>query len=407
MLRTYLFSIRQIRDSYGVRRPASWQNSRRRNDREWGRPLDSEPSQAQAIAFAGTYADACGRFLGAAYDCAEIASWQHPLCGPAGESLAVDCAWLGPPAAPSVVVVVSGTHGVEGFSGSGIQVDLLLRGVGRLPPETALLLIHGLNPWGFAWLRRVNEDGVDLNRNFVDFDDAIPSNPLYPEIAAALVPAALDADTLTEDERLIERFRAKHGEAVFQFTRKAGQYVDPQGVFFGGTAPAWSRTTLAAIADRFRLAGRQSIATIDVHTGLGPFGYGEIILKNAPESATAARCRQWFGRSLTEPARGTSSTPRVHGSASNFWTNLGPPLAAFVVLEYGTFGPEQGRLALRDDHWLHKHGIVDWNDATTRRIKARLKEHYHPGTADWNEMVLWRGRQVIRQALDGVSGAGG
>jgi len=26
-----------------------------------------------------------------------------------------------------------------------------------------------VNPHGFAWLRRVNEDNVDLNRNFIDF----------------------------------------------------------------------------------------------------------------------------------------------------------------------------------------------------------------------------------------------
>ena len=38
-----------------------------------------------------------------------------------------------------------------------------------LPPRSARYFIHALNPFGFAWLRRVNEDNVDLNRNFQDF----------------------------------------------------------------------------------------------------------------------------------------------------------------------------------------------------------------------------------------------
>ena len=365
--------------------------------------MEIEPWKAEAGAFSRTYAEARSRFLVAARARGIVRSWPHPMAGPHGETLGVDCAWIGPEDAARVVVVVSATHGVEGFSGSAIQVDHLLHVAGPLPPDTALLLIHALNPWGFAWLRRANEDGVDLNRNFVDFARPLPENALYCAIAPALVPPSLDANALADAERLIGEVRRTHGEAAFQAARKAGQYVDPGGVFYGGAAPSWSRTTLGEIAAWFRLGGRRALAAIDVHTGLGPFGHGEIILKNPPDGEGAAHARAWFGHSLTEPARGTSSTPRVHGSASDFWLGLGPQTAIFVVLEFGTFGTESGRIALRDDHWLHKHGVVGWDDPATRRIKARLKDHYHPGTPDWNEMVLWRGRQVVRQALTGVA----
>ncbi len=40
--------------------------------------------------------------------------------------------------------------------------------------NTGALLIHALNPYGFAWTRRVTEDNVDLNRNFVDHDKGYP-----------------------------------------------------------------------------------------------------------------------------------------------------------------------------------------------------------------------------------------
>ena len=50
-------------------------------------------------------------------------------------------------------------------------------------------MVHAINPHGFAWSRRVTEDNVDLNRNFVDHAQPYPSNPGYEELRAAICPA--------------------------------------------------------------------------------------------------------------------------------------------------------------------------------------------------------------------------
>jgi hypothetical protein len=123
-------------------------------------------------AFSNDWREARSKFLDAARRAgAEHRVWPHPLTGPAGETLCADTAWLGPSDASRVLVVISGTHGVEGFCGSGPQVGLLRGDAGlALPPDTAMLSIHGINPHGWAWLRRVTEENVDLNRNWVDFD---------------------------------------------------------------------------------------------------------------------------------------------------------------------------------------------------------------------------------------------
>src|SRR5207248_2833057 len=79
--------------------------------------------------------------------------------GPQGESLSIDVARLGPDSATDALVVLSGTHGVEGFGGAGCQVGFLIdRLYEALPSSGCALLVHALNPHGFAWLRRVNED---------------------------------------------------------------------------------------------------------------------------------------------------------------------------------------------------------------------------------------------------------
>ena len=86
--------------------------------------------------------------------------------GPDGEALCVDIAWLGAARPRRVFMHTSGMHGVEAFTGSAVQLALL--GAPPVPgADDALVLVHVLNPYGMAWLRRANENNVDLNRNFI------------------------------------------------------------------------------------------------------------------------------------------------------------------------------------------------------------------------------------------------
>ena len=76
--------------------------------------------------------------------------------------------------------------------------------------------------------------------------------------------------------------------------------------------------------------------------------------------------------------------------------------ATFVALEYGTYTPERGRLVLREDHWLHAQTNAQWDAPETQRIKQQIRDHFYPDTDDWREMVLFRSRQVVRQATVGL-----
>ena len=107
---------------------------------------------------------------------------------------------------------------------------------------------------------------------------------------------------------------------------------------------------------------------------------------------------------MTEPAAGTSSSvPKVGLNEWGWETALGERLT-FVALEYGTFPPESGRLVLREDHWLHAYSNVEWEAPETQRIKRQIREHFYPDSDDWREMVLFRSRQMVRQATEGLAG---
>ena len=356
-------------------------------------------------AFAEDYAQARVKFAKA---CAaagvDIKSYDNPLAGPQGEALAVDAAWVGPAGARLVLVLVSATHGVEGFCGSGAQSDWL-SGARELPDDTALLLVHAINPHGFAWLRRVTEENVDLNRNFVDFRRPLPDNPGYEELAADLLPAALSGADYEAAEARVRSYRDEYGESRFQMARSGGQYTHPRGLYFGGKEPTWSRRTLEQVIVGYELGARRSVAVIDYHTGLGPFGYGEPICGHPPGSEAAARTKAWYGDSVTEPEAGTSSSVAKIGVAEHGWQALLGDAMTYIGLEFGTYAIDRSRITVRDDHWLHNQGPVDWTAPQTRRIKAAIRKQFHPETPDWKQMVLFRSRQLIGQALAGLSTA--
>ena len=121
--------------------------------------------------FSADYPEARGKFLDACS--AAGAEVVHHLnsnaTGPDGGALYTDIARIGPADAELVFIVASATHGVEGFLGSGCQIGYLRQKLyEERPANSCILFVHAMNPFGFAHVRRVNEDNVDLNRNFLD-----------------------------------------------------------------------------------------------------------------------------------------------------------------------------------------------------------------------------------------------
>jgi hypothetical protein len=176
-------------------------------------------------------------------------------------------------------------------------------------------------------------------------------------------------------------------------------------MFFGGFGPTWARQTLEKIIRDFALVNRTFVSVIDYHTGLGPYGYGEPICAHLPGSAGMKRVVEMYGESVGVPELGTSSSIPLHGTSRALWNaKLGDHYTC-IALEYGTFPTDRGLAVLREDHWLHNQGEVnwqgevDWSAPETKRIKQQIRDHYFPDKADWKEMVLWRSRQIIRQQI--------
>ena len=124
--------------------------------------------------FSIDYLTARRRFIQTAKDRgASLHSLAFGRRAPDGTPLSIDIAWFGAPSPKRAVIHSSGLHGVEGFAGSAIQLALMDYGI-HPSPDSAVVFVHVLNPYGMAWLRRVNENNVDLNRNFLVFEGKVP-----------------------------------------------------------------------------------------------------------------------------------------------------------------------------------------------------------------------------------------
>jgi hypothetical protein len=350
--------------------------------------------------FSESYPEARERFLAAATQAgAELTTFRHPRAtDPDGAALTVDLARLGPSTADRALLCVSGTHGIEGYAGSACQLELLCAAV---PADTSVLLVHALNPYGVAYRRRVNEDNVDLNRNFVDHTDP-PPNPGYAQVHSALVPADWDgAARKAADERLLQ-LAAEHGIRRLQALITYGQWTHADGLFYGGTRPVWSHQVLRTVAGE-QLRGHRRIAYVDLHTGLGAWGRGEPIFRGGVGSYVLDRTRTWYGPELTVPAQGTSSSTPITGNTADAIIEAvseGQELTA-ITLEFGTLPGSQVLDALRADNWLHMQ--PDPSAALTKAIKYRISAAFYPSEDSWRRAILDRSREVFGQALAGLA----
>jgi hypothetical protein len=307
--------------------------------------------------------------------------------GPSNENLTIDIALIGPSSPRRVLVHSSGIHGVEGFAGAAIQLQIL-NALPRVAADTALVFTHILNPFGMAWLRRANENNVDLNRNFLPDGRYIGAPPKYEPLDSYLNPKTGPGHDFFYFKAVMAF--ARHGVATTIQTVAGGQYEFPRNLFFGGKQLQPGLQKYHEFLKDKLWSARRAIG-IDVHTGIGRFAKDLLIVEEDYASA-----RKIFGSRVTSAQPKRLPAYRIRGGHHELFSDaLSQAERYFVTQEFGTYNPLRVFHALREENRWHQFAAGTLDHET----KRALKEIFCPRSKTWRGRVLSRGRTVFEQAL--------
>lgn len=337
---------------------------------------------------------------------ARLAGWHHEsvaidAAGAGGEELTIDFAASDRGNADRLLVVTSGLHGVEGPLGSAVQSDLML---GRFPDTSGLgcLLIHALNPYGFAWSRRFDDRNIDPNRNFLLPGEAYEGeDPLYGRLAPLLNPG--------HPPRRFDPFLLKAAWLIWRVgttnLKQAiarGQFERPQGLFFGGDGPSQTQTVLAERLGDW-VGQPESIAHLDFHTGLGRWTACKLLVDFQLTADERARMSGWFGSDVIED--GASNHQVGYQMRGGFGRWFRAQLFAreyfYACVEFGTYDSVKVLAGLRRENQAH-HWTAP-GDRRWKRAKRRLRELFCPRSRIWRERTLEQSHAIVDQAIAGLN----
>ena len=312
---------------------------------------------------------------------------------PTGYPLEIDIAWLGPLQPKRVLLHISGIHGVEGFAGSAVQLALLDQPP-ELPDDCALIMIHVLNPYGMANLRRVNENNVDLNRNFFTGSGGWHGSP----------DGYADLDSFFNPPRPPSRFDFYHGRALLALLRygksfinqavAGGQYCFPKGIFYGGSRlEAGPKAYIDWLTGHLR--DLQELLVIDVHCGIGTYG-GQLLFLSR-HSVNADDLSDALQVPVITRDRACDIMGYMHeGNHSGIYQQVLPAVrVTCLTQEFGTYNGLRLLRALRAENQHHHYGNGDhahWS-------KLELKRMFCPDDPVWRRQVVSQGHTLAQRAL--------
>jgi hypothetical protein len=341
--------------------------------------------------FSRSYVEARARFRDAAarIGC-NLTSQTIPGVGPEGELLTIDLADSGGDRS-TTLVLSSGLHGVEGYFGSGVQIAFLDACTAQ-SPGVRCVLVHGLNPYGFAWRRRWNEDNIDLNRNFLLPGQSYQGAPSeYAALNTLLNPQSPPSRWDLFPVRFLGR-ALRHGVAGVKQAVASGQYEFPRGLFFGGTAPAATVLALRELLPPV-LSGARRVVHFDYHTGLGAYGTHRLLLDVPLTSAQRERLTTYYGKSGFDECDDRSIAYEARGGFGPWCVAQGwAEDYLFACAEFGTHGPLRVLSALRTENQANWHTPAA--SPTLSRSRQSLLEAFCPADSEWRERTVGDGVQL-------------
>ncbi len=349
--------------------------------------------------FSSNYLEARHQFLKTAQAVnAELTA--HPLSskGAQGETLTIDIATLGAKNPQRTILLTSGLHGVEGFLGSAIQIAWLenLKFHPISFDSTAIVLVHALNPWGFSWQRRVNENNVDLNRNFILPHQKFSGSPLKIKKIPWLQKPVSPKNKFFIIELNIIQLILDHGFATMRDSLLQGQFDYPSGLFWGGHK--YEEAT-RIIQDQVNAWTRHApnIIHVDFHTSIGQYGRCHLLTFEENNSKRKLWLESQFGPGVSPFGTGLISSDKPQGCMGEWLTHhfeMQNKDYLYLIAEFGTHPILRAFKAFYQENRFYNHPGHEYESA-----KKELLEVACPDDPVWRKKCIAQGMATIAKAL--------
>lgn len=324
---------------------------------------------------------------------------NHPI--DEADGLYIDSFYL--PAADSqtnLIVLTTGVHGIEGYIGS-VMLDVFFS---EVYPQldsgnTGILVVANVNPYGMKYLRRYNENNVDLNRNFIldweSFD--LSSNQEYPKVDTFLGPTGAIGNALWHEAGFylsLGKTAITDGADTISDALLTGQYEYPQGVYYGGTGDEASTVYLKDVFRQCLESPYENIVHIDIHSGYGP-RYNMVIFNSVFETMTEAESQAAFGYDHII-AYDSESFYATTGDTTDFFYRLAHSMESnkslfSTCLEFGTIGDEFFDTILSLKYTVDEnrnHWYPTENEISAEIVRQNYLELFYPTETAWREKTV-------------------
>lgn len=349
--------------------------------------------------FHNTYQEARDLFLKSSQDVnADLNAHTLSATGSQGETLSINVASFGSKNPEKTILLTTGLHGIEGFSGTAILASWLNE-IKTNPinlESTAIVLVHALNPYGFSWKRRTNENNVDLNRNFIlanqEFVGASSDLKKVPWLQQPVSPT--NAFFNLELKTLETIFR--YGFKTLRNALLLGQFEYPNGLFFGGKTYEESSLILQNHIDIWTRHAPK-ILHIDFHTGIGKNGTCHLLTFAPVNAKQTTWLKTHFGQEVTALGNGLLSGGKPDGIMVDWIAHHFASQKkdyAHLVAEFGTYPATRTFKSLYQENRFHNYPSSQ-RDAT----KEDLMEVFNPSDLSWRNQCVTEGVQLISKAI--------
>lgn len=312
----------------------------------------------------------------------------------------------------NLILLTTGVHGMEGYIGSAM-LDVFFEEVyPTLNREnTGILIVANVNPYGMKYMRRYNENNVDLNRNFIEdwenFD--LSSNKEYPKVESFLQPEGKMRNAFWHEVAFylsLAKEALTVGAGTISDALLTGQYEYAKGVYYGGNGDEKSTTYLKGVFADCLDGSYENIIHIDIHSGYGP-RYNMVIFNSVQDPTTEADAKEMFGYDYII-ATDSEDFYETFGDTTDYFYRLARAKESDKELystcfEFGTIGDGffDSILSLKYTVDENRQHWYPTDDAITKEmVKENYYELFYPTETQWREKTIVDFKDAITGVLN-------